>query len=139
MNKRQAENWNRVQDRLMALGFSRDEVEALFRIERTLQRWGELECGNSNDYRSWAIERDEATGKPFMVTHYAQGKPTRHAVADRERGALKRLETMMLKRPELAAYHQGDPRGCALYIVQKSDLRGQDIDSVYTRGVAVCI
>jgi hypothetical protein len=34
-------------------------------------------------------------------------------------------------------YHQGDPRGAALYIVRQSDLQGHSIDSVYNRGICV--
>ena len=36
------------------------------------------------------------------------------------------------------AYHQTDPRGCAVYIVRKADIPdGADIGSRYTRGVTV--
>jgi hypothetical protein len=45
--------------RLEKLGFYIEEALALRRIERTLQRWSELECGDGNNYGSWAIERDE--------------------------------------------------------------------------------
>jgi hypothetical protein len=33
--------------------------------------------------------------------------------------ALKRLNNIMAAHPEWLAYHQGDPRGCALYIIRK--------------------
>lgn len=136
MNKRQAENWTRTQSRLMDMGLSRQDVDALFRIERTLQRWGELECG---DERGNAIERDEVTGKPFMTYDRGHGPRGRYAVADRERGALQRLGRVMSRYPALVSYNQGDPRGCALYILKKSDLkRGDDISALYNRGVAVC-
>ena len=125
-------------NRLQGLGLSFDEAQALRRIEMTLHRWGELECGDSDNYKSWAIERDEATGKPFMGIYPYSGKSYRVPVADREAGALKRLGKIMAKHPELRAYHQTDPRGCALYVLRDSDLNGQPIDQVYTRGVAVC-
>jgi hypothetical protein len=124
--------------RLVGLGFSHTEIQQLRRIEMTLQRWGELECGNGNDWASWSIERDETTDKPFMVTHPNVGKSSRRPIADRERGALKRLKAIMANHPSLIAYHQGDPRGCALYIVPTAELRGSPIDQVYNRGVAVC-
>ena len=38
----------------------------------------------------------------------------------------------------LLAYHQGDPRGWSLYIVNPERLGGYDIDAVYDRGMAVC-
>lgn len=145
MNRQEAERWSRTQDRLMSLGIERTDVDALFRIERTLTNWGAAECGDSNNFCSWAIERDEKTEKPYRVVHYypvgpgPSSKPHRYPIADREKGALKRLATIMAKYPKLRAYHQSDPRGCALYIVPLKELpKGSDISSLYTRGVAVC-
>lgn len=139
MTKRQASNYSRLTDTLARMGFDPAERETLIRIERTLARWGELECGDGNDFASWAIERDETTGKPFMVTHPHTGKSYRRAIPDRESGAKRRLAKLMESRPHLIAYHQCDPRGCALYIVPALAVGpGESIDSVYTRGVAVC-
>lgn len=46
----------------------------------------------------------------------------------------------MTNYPQLRAYIQGDPRGCALYILRADDIGpGESIDSVYTRGIAVCV
>ena len=61
-------------------------------------------------------------------------------VADREAGALRRLAAIMAPRKRrLIAYHQGDPRGCALYIVRRRDIpAGASVESFYNRGVAVC-
>lgn len=126
-------------NRLAKLGIGYDHAQALRRIEMTLHRWHELECGNGNDYASWSIERDEATDKPYMVTHPHSGKSYRRPIADKENGALKRLAVIMAQYPELWSYVQGDPRGCALYVGRKSDLReGDNLDCVYYRGVAVC-
>jgi hypothetical protein len=127
-----------IHDRLARLGVTFEHAAQLRRISVTLQRWAELECGNGNDWASWAIERDEQTGNPYMVTHPHTGKTYRRPVADREKGALKRLAKIMSNYPELLSYHQCDPRGAALYILRKSDVRpGQNIDSIYNRGVAV--
>ncbi len=124
--------------RLSELGFRAVEIEQLLRIERTLQRWSDQECGNSNNFCSWAIERDEESGKPFRVVHPNTGNSYKTAIADREAGALKKLSKIMADHPELVSYHQGDPRGCALYIVRRADLRaGDSLDCQYTRGVAV--
>lgn len=97
-------------------GISQEDAFALRRISMTLHRWHELECGDD----SGCIERDETTDIPYMVrwNHYT-GKRHQYKVADREKGALKRLNTIMAKYPELAAYVQGDPRGAALYIYRK--------------------
>ena len=133
----------RLFEQLAKLGFTRAECGALLKIERTLQRWGELECGDSNDHGSWAIERDEKTEKPFMVRHfYRHGRGadtvTRSPIPDREAGALRRLAGIMAGKRGLRAYHQGDCRGCNLYIVRTRDLKGRAIDSCYNVGVAVC-
>ena len=95
-----------------------DTIIALRRCEMTLHRWGELECGDGNDYASWAIERDETTGEPFLVTYPHDGKERRRAIPDREKGALKRVATIC-KRAGLHFYHQTDPRGVQLYVGTK--------------------
>lgn len=130
--------------RLGQLGFTYEESVQLRRIEMTLQRWAELECGDSNDYASVGIERDETTGKPYRVYmphNLPPSKATRTLIPDREKGALNRLKEIMARHSELVAYYQGDCRGCMLYIVRKSDLvqdgRELPIDQHYTRGLAV--
>lgn len=115
------------------LGFTYLEAQQLRRIEMTLRRWSELECGSDNG----AIERDETTGKPYWISSYS-GKRT-HAVPDREAGAVKRLAAIMAKHPELIPYHQTDPRGCALYILRREQVpAGANIDAIYNRGFGVC-
>lgn len=108
-----------------------EQAETLRRAQLTLHRWAELECGDGNDYASWAIERNEATGKPFMCHYPNMGVPSSRPIPDREAGALKRVKRVC---DELGAhyYHQTDPRGCALY-VSKEPLT----DSDYNRGVAI--
>jgi hypothetical protein len=140
MTKAKLEAYRRLYNRLEALGFDGDEVDALCRIERTLSRWSELECGDGNDYASWSIERDENTGKPYMHHYPHQGKSSRRPIADREAGALRRLSKIMQAHPGYTGYHQTDPRGCALYIVPNEYLPdGTDISAVYTNGIAVCV
>lgn len=130
----------RLFNNLAALGFNCNESYQLRRIEMTLQRWAENECGNSNDYCSRSIERDETTGKPFMVYHpHSGGKARRAAIPDREKGALARLAKIMANHPALWFYHQSDPRGCALYVGKLDDVKGQCVGQVYNRGLAVCI
>lgn len=142
--------------RLQALGFTYDEAVSLRRIEMTLQRWAEGECGDSNNHRSKVIERDEATGKPFLfVSYHDENKSRRYPTADREAGALRRLKAIVDARNarlplgmtrenygEVIAYHQGDCRGCMLYLITRDQLT-QDgktlpIDQYYNRGMAVC-
>ena len=127
-------------DSLVRLGISFEDAVSLRRISMTLHRWHELECGNSDTYASYILVRGKKTGKvfeyddngtPFMETNPHDGKPRYWRVPDRERGAHKRLASIMAKYPTLTAYVQTDPRGCALYI-------GEGLtDTNYNRGVAI--
>jgi len=129
---------------IAALGFTADEVASLRRINSTLQRWHELECGTD----SGMIERDDATGKPFWVSYtrrYLGANDTRmrSPVADREAGAIRRLARIISARNERAGspvetYIQSDPRGAALYILRPGDVpEGLKPEACYTRGVCV--
>lgn len=112
-------------------GIAADDAWALRRISMTLQRWYEHECNG-------AIQRDgeRGDGKPFWHSTFDGRKLYR--APDRERGALKRLEKIMAAYPDLKAYVQGDPRGCALYILRPGDVpEGKEPDSYYNRGIAV--
>ena len=112
----------------VSLGF--DDANTLRRAQLTLHRWAELECGDGNAYTSWAIERDEETGVPFLVYHrFTQPHPERVRIADREAGALRRVKDVCV-RNGLHYYHQTDPRGCALYVAAEA-LTDYD----YSRGV----
>jgi hypothetical protein len=138
-------------DALQSAGISYEDACALRRISMTLHRWFEMECGDSNDYASWGIvwgsEQPEGfvydeDGKPFKEVHPHKGHTRYYALPDRERGALKRLATIMARYPGFGHYVQGDPRGCALYILDKAQMEavsatGSSLDSCYNRGIAV--
>lgn len=119
------------------LSMSFEDVNTLRRAQLTLHRWDELECGDSNEYASWAIERDETTGAPYMVRYIhdrnAPITPRRQRIPDREAGALRRVAAICAKYGA-HYYHQGDPRGCALYVGPEPLP-----DNNYTRGVAICV
>ena len=109
----------------------------LIRAQRTLHRWAELECGDGDDRASWGIQRNDETGKPYLVTWVRQQwnvdvPPIRRSIPDRETAALKRV-AKLCQSLGLHYYHQTDPRGCALY-VSTEPLTGQN----YTNGVACC-
>lgn len=126
-----------ITERLIKLGFTYDEAQQIRRIAMTLHRWAELECGDSNNYASWAIERDETTDIPYMVRHPYNGKSYRTRIPDRENGAKRRLEKL-LKGKSLIPYYQSDPRGCALYLLRPGDVPdGEDVSRYYNRGIAV--
>lgn len=145
MTKAERERLTRQENVLMSLGFTRDESDALRRISRTLHRWHELECGTDRG----ALERDDATGKPYWVPESGRRWP----VADRERGALQRLgrivghrNTRVWAASDAHAVHvhavhpyvQTDPRGAALYILRPGDVpAGSKAESCYTNGICV--
>lgn len=136
MNKREKLNYHRLLTTLTGLGLDYEEIDSLLRCERTLTNWSVKECGDGSD---WAIERDgdDGDGKPFMVYH-GPGNPRRYPIADRETGALKRAAAIAEKHG-LTIYHQGDPRGCALYLIRPGDVpEGQDVGGYYNRGIAIC-
>ena len=139
MTKQQTENMVRLVARLETLGLSYRDTVALLKIERTLSRWAEAECNG-------VIQRDgdNGDGKPFAVYEVRGntfGGYNRCPIADREKGALKRLGVIMAPfAGKLIAYHQGDPRGCALYVVELARVpAGSKVDSCYSNGVAVCV
>ena len=84
MTKTEALRQTAQENTLLSLGFTTDEAAALRRISLTLRRWHELECGTDQG----CIERDDTTGKPYLVTD----KGRRWPIADRETGAQRRLE-----------------------------------------------
>ena len=107
-------------------------AETLRRAELTLRRWAELECGDGDNYKSWAIERDEKTDKPYMVTYPHDGKARRRSIPDREKGALRRVAQLCADLG-LYYFHQTDPRGCSLYVSNEPLT-----DTNYSNGVACC-
>lgn len=60
-----------------------------------------------------------------------------HASQTAKPAAIKRV-TAIVAAHGLDWYHQGDPRGCAVYVLRPGDVReGEDKGSVYSRGIAV--
>ncbi len=131
-------NKREVVDRLMAMGIDYDDAVELRRIAMVLHRWHELECGTDRG----VIERDEATGVPYWTYdvrdthgHWTRG---RRKTADKETGAIKRLQAIVKRYPNLTYYIQGDPRGAPLYMLRPADVPvGESIDAYYSRGIPV--
>lgn len=119
---------------LNRLGFSNGEALDLFKIERTLHRWHERECNGE-------IDRDEKTGKVYGVFECHRRGPTRTRlpIRDLETAALRKLDRIMANHPYLIPYVQTDPRGVALYILEKSILPPyrDKTDINYLNGLAV--
>lgn len=152
MTKREFERREWLYTTLETLGIDRSTADTLRKISNTLQRWHEKECGDGNNYGSWAIVRGRKNGKAFehddngeayMKHHHyrhGQGKDSISytKIADRENGAKKRLEAIMANHPTLTAFIQTDPRGAALYILRPGDVPdGEDQLACYSRGICV--
>jgi hypothetical protein len=90
-------------------------IAQLFGVERTLSRWGEAACN-----------------EPIEEAQYDR------AIARALKKAARIVTAWELNGNTPTVYHQGDPRGCALYLVFPADLRGREIDTCYSDGVAVC-
>lgn len=118
----------RLNDNAISANF--DDANTLRRAQIVLHRWAELECGDGDNFKSWSIERDETTQKPFMCVYPHNGKMHRYQIADKEAGALRRVAKLC---KDLGAhfYNQTDPRGCALYVSAEPIN-----DTNYTRGIA---
>ncbi len=131
MTNKEAERWAHVVRAIgpEGYGISREDVEALRRIEMTLRRWAERECNGE-------VEVDDE-GTAWRLHHTYTNH--RGRTANLEAGALRRLSAIMARYPHLRAYHQGDPRGCALYVYRADDMGDLDPDAYYSsRGVAIC-
>ena len=117
---------------LQRIGISEDDARALRRISMTLRRWYEHECNGT-------IQRDEGTGKPRRYWEDSRGVHHKsYVIPDREAGALRRLKAIMARYPSLDYYLQGDPRGCALYVLRPGDVPArEDKGAYYSRGIAV--
>lgn len=151
MTRKEAERLTMQENTLLALGFTREEAEALRRISMTLHRWHELECGTDGGM----IERDEKTGKPFWHSATRERivssgvSALKPFIPDREKGALKRLAKIIDRRNseilfdsawprKVSTYIQTDPRGAALYLLRPGDVpAGQDAGAYYSRGICV--
>ena len=98
------------------LSMSFEDANTLRRAAITLHGWDEAECGNSDQWKSWSIERDEESGIPYMCLYFHdRNGVARRRIPDREAGALRRVAAICGKYGA-RFYHQSDPRGASLYI-----------------------
>ena len=102
-------------------------------LERKLQKWGEEEC---NGTIQWD---DNDQPRRYHLDRY--GAPTRPGarIVNREAKWLAEAEAIA-KQLGGHIYHQGDPRGCALYFYRDSDLEGRrfPIDQIYSSAALAC-
>ena len=132
MTKRQAELYMHLRDELAAHGVTADETDVLLRCSRTLSTWAEHGCNG-------AIQRDGDSGDGLPYWYNTNTGKRCGRTADREAGAIRRARAI-IEAHGLTMYHQGDPRGCALYVIRPGDVpEGKDVGAYYNRGIAVCI
>jgi hypothetical protein len=136
MTKREAMRRTMMNDNLRRLGFTADECEQLRRISLTLRHWGERCCNEDIETRN--------DGSAWLTPHYGVGPGKPYRVPNREAGALRRLDRIFAPHVGRLTYcHQTDPRGAALYVVERArmDSRGitdANLDSHYISvGMAV--
>ncbi len=112
-----------------------EQAETLRRAAQALQKWAEHECGDGNEYASWAIERDEKTGVPYKCIYpHTSNQVQRQRVQDREASALARVRSVC-QALGCHFYHQTDPRGCSLYV----GLDKLDGQNYHTKGVPCAV
>jgi len=128
MNRKEAIRQTELLRKLETHGFTEAEFDQLRRISMALHRWAERECNGE-------VEVD-CEGKAYSVSQggpWNNWKVTRWQTANREAGALRRLNKIMAQHPGWTYYHQGDPRGAALYLVEVDRLiPGIGLDSCYS-------
>lgn len=120
MTKKEATRQNNQEAALVRLGFTIYEAQDLRLLSKRLHTWNERLCNNT--------EVDES-GKAFIYNEYS-GK--RYPCRNNGKGIERRLKAIQEKHPEVIIYEQGDPRGCAVYVVPKSELGARDVESYYS-------
>jgi hypothetical protein len=102
----------------------------------TTRQWNSADYAKANAQGFPSQGAWRATGC-YPRWRYSDGRMG-NTVPDREKGALARLAKIAKRYPSLAFYVQGDPRGCALYVLRAGDVpEGSTADSCYSRGLAV--
>ena len=129
MTKREAQRYVWLCEALRNHGVTQDETDILLRCSRALHTWAEHECNG-------VIQRGD-NGKPAWYNPTSGMRIG--TTPDRETGALKRAQAIA-EAHGLTIYHQGDPRGCCLYLLRPGDVpESSDPGSCYSNGIAVCI
>ena len=130
---------------IQKLGLSAYRWNQLRRAEMALHSWAEKECNGE-------IQREDESGRPRLYYRSRYGVFTERGgfIVDSEAHYLKEAKRHA-KAAGLKIYHQGDCRGCSLYLYKQSDLdqalardeiyrrKGMGISALYNSiGTAVC-
>jgi len=73
--------------------------------------------------------------------HQLDENACNYGLTERQLKRVERLEIqagVIGEKHDLVSYHQRDPRGWSLYLVNPNQLDGYNIDAVYYSGIAVC-
>lgn len=128
---------------LTGIGIDLDDAFEIRRIAMTLRRWYEQELGSELPSKngSSSIERHEKD-KPYLVTHFDNGVIHRRLIADKEKGALKRLKAIEERYPWHMFYVNTDCRGPSVYVLSPQQiefykLTQESLEYSYNRGTPV--
>ena len=105
-------------------------------IQRHLKKWAEDEC---NGFIQW---QDQECTIPTRHNPDCYGGASQYGrvIVNKEAKYLKEAESLA-SQCGAKIYHQGDPRGCVLYIYRDSDLEGRKfpIESCYSSAALACV
>lgn len=119
---------------LANLGFSAEAIRQLSRISTTLHHLAERQCNGEG----WGPYEPGPNGNYYPRWTDADEARAVKRTADLMRKAQEICDFAVEGQQNLLAYHQGDPRGCALYIIDRAVLGKRDPAQHYsTFGVAV--
>lgn len=113
---------------LARYGITATDAQKLRILANAMHRWDEKQCG---DVDGTCIEYDD-DGTCWETWETRVGPRGRRKTVDQSAAHQRRLKRIMARYPELAAYEQTDPRGCALYIYRKDQLQGRDVYASYS-------
>lgn len=117
--------------RLTNLGFCPREIQLLARYSRAMSSLDTRSC-NGDGWTGRGIWNDDDEARYEKKINSIRHKAQLLCIDAAARGH-------DVDAGAITAYHQSDPRGCALWIVTDIDLDGSDIRSAYTNGVAVVL
>lgn len=129
-NNQKTRRARKVQE-FAALGVAAADFRKLCRLERLLHKWGEDVCNGVV-----SVGEGGEAYRHFGATNYSASGD--FPINNDETFVLLKVKALLQKYPALWFYHQGDPRGCALYVGKREGCDVPSLESHYsTSGHAV--
>lgn len=119
-----------------AADFPKATFRRLCTIQKKLHLWAEAECNGEIQWDDQACTVPRRFYADRWGSHTLKGP----IIPNQEAKLLKEAEKLAAQCGA-RIYHQGDPRGCALYIYRDADLEGRSfpIDQIYSSAAVPCI